>query len=480
VAEAIDMMKASMTPLHIAVVGHTNTGKTSLLRTLTRDQDFGAVKDAPGTTRQVQSAVAMLDHKVALTWYDTPGLEDSVALRDWIDGLPEQRDRLEGADRIDLFLADQQARLQFEQEYRVLAQVMRCDALLYVIDARDPVMAKHRDELYILQACARPVLPVLNFVASPDADIEPWTHTFARHAMHIYLAFDSVSPPIHGQQMMYDTLGQLLGQHRTTLNGLAQQAVNARRERIMAAVGLLADVCVEVASVHTVSKNDASHIEQAIIQQQNQVRALEEQFVDRILTLYQFSSQDYLPPTQGWVDGQWSTDLFSARTLTDLGIDLGKGAAIGAAAGAAVDIMSAGLTLGTGTLIGAAAGSAWQGVGRWGKDLKSKLAGERTLQVSDNVLIALATRNIRLIAALEQRGHASQTPVRMAQSIGSGDEFEYAAFIASLTPTREDSLQWLVTKRLGLGWRSTSAKDDIKEILLRAQCLEPLCSDGLH
>ena len=33
--------------LTAAVVGHTNTGKTSLLRTLTRDVGFGQVSDRP-------------------------------------------------------------------------------------------------------------------------------------------------------------------------------------------------------------------------------------------------------------------------------------------------------------------------------------------------------------------------------------------------------------------------------------------------
>ncbi|WP_241130446.1 GTPase, partial [Achromobacter xylosoxidans] len=36
--------------INVAVVGHTNTGKTSLLRTLTRDTSFGDVADQPGTT----------------------------------------------------------------------------------------------------------------------------------------------------------------------------------------------------------------------------------------------------------------------------------------------------------------------------------------------------------------------------------------------------------------------------------------------
>ena len=46
-------------PLSLAVVGHTNTGKTSLLRTLLRDGAFGEVADAPSTTRHVErSAVS--------------------------------------------------------------------------------------------------------------------------------------------------------------------------------------------------------------------------------------------------------------------------------------------------------------------------------------------------------------------------------------------------------------------------------------
>ncbi|WP_200870248.1 GTPase, partial [Pseudomonas aeruginosa] len=43
-------------PLILAVVGHTNTGKTSLLRTLTRDRGFGEVSHRPSTTRHVEGA----------------------------------------------------------------------------------------------------------------------------------------------------------------------------------------------------------------------------------------------------------------------------------------------------------------------------------------------------------------------------------------------------------------------------------------
>ena len=46
--------------LRIAVVGHTNTGKTSLLRTLTRDVGFGEVSSRPATTRHVEASSLLI------------------------------------------------------------------------------------------------------------------------------------------------------------------------------------------------------------------------------------------------------------------------------------------------------------------------------------------------------------------------------------------------------------------------------------
>lgn len=466
-------------PLNIAVVGHTNTGKTSLLRTLGRDRSFGEVDDAPGTTRQVSSLPVSLQNETVLVWFDTPGLEDSVSLRDWVDGIEAAGTRLDGPDRIARFLSDQQAGREFEQEQRVLAQVVRSDAMLYVIDARDQVLAKHRDELYLLQCCARPVLPVLNFVASAQADPQPWIQVFARHGMHIHLSFDSISPPINGEQMMYETLGQLLSEHRPLLKDLATQSVSRRRERVTAAIDRLASLCLDVAAVHSLVKNEPTAIEQAVDTQQQQVRDLEQTFVAELLGLYQFSDEDYLPPTQGWARGQWQADLFAQTTLKALGIDLGKGAAVGAVAGAAVDVLSAGLSLGTGTLIGAAAGSAWQGIDRWGKNIKASVLGERELVVSDAVLLALATRNVRLVAALEQRGHASHTPVVITDTDAKA-EFEHAPFLACCHQVRQQTLKHQVMQFFGAAASTTDAQASLHQILLQAQVLEPLASDGLH
>ncbi|MEN8133052.1 MAG: GTPase, partial [Pseudomonadota bacterium] len=51
----------SLPVLKIAVVGHTNTGKTSLLRTLTRDATFGEVSNRPATTRHVEGTSLLVN-----------------------------------------------------------------------------------------------------------------------------------------------------------------------------------------------------------------------------------------------------------------------------------------------------------------------------------------------------------------------------------------------------------------------------------
>ncbi len=153
-------------PLKLAVVGHTNVGKTSLLRTLTRDVGFGEV-----------SHRLSVDGEPLLELYDTPGLEDAIALLDYLERLDRPGERLDGPARVNRFLDGSEARQRFEQEAKVLRQLLASDAGLYVIDAREPVLAKYRDELSVLASCGKPLLPVLNFVSSAaqrEPGCMPW------------------------------------------------------------------------------------------------------------------------------------------------------------------------------------------------------------------------------------------------------------------------------------------------------------------
>jgi hypothetical protein len=403
----------SESPLRLAVVGHTNTGKTSLLRTLTRDADFGEVDDSPGTTRHVEGAHLLLDGAVAVELYDTPGMEDGIALLDYLDQLAPPAERVDGPERIRRFLQSPESTRRFEQEARVLRKLLDCDAGLYVVDVRDPVLGKHKDELAILASCGHPLLPVLNFTHSPEQRLATWRETLARLGLHAMVEFDTIAPALDGESQLYDKLALLMDRHAELLRTLKDDVAQQRQIRHNDALRLIAELLVDVAACRLVSPPDDASLQSTTQTLRQQVRGREQACVQSLLARYNFDSRHFSShrlPLQG---ERWGMDLFHPQALKDVGIRVTKGMAAGAMAGATMDVFMAGISLGTATLVGAAAGGLWQGAERLGKRIVGRLRGYQELTVDDGVLRLLALRQLALVDALEQRGHAARKPLEL-------------------------------------------------------------------
>lgn len=400
-------------PLKLAVVGHTNVGKTSLLRTLTRDAGFGEVSHRPSTTRHVEGARLSVEGEALLELYDTPGLEDSIALLEHLENLQRPGERLDGPARIARFLDGSEARQRFEQEAKVLRQLLASDAGLYVIDAREPVLAKYRDELAVLAGCGKPLLPVLNFVAGAATREDAWREALARLGLHALVRFDTVAPPQDGERRLYESLALLLERARPRLERLirdheAQAA--ARREE---GARLIAELLIDVAACRrsVVARPEAER--QAIAGLHAAVRDREQRCVEALLRLYAFRPEDAQAGELPLQDGRWGDDLFHPETLKQLGVRIGGGMAAGAAAGVGLDLLVGGITLGAVTLLGALAGGGAQTARHYGNRLLGKLKGQRELSVDDAVLRLLALRQRQLLSALAARGHAAVEAIRL-------------------------------------------------------------------
>lgn len=400
--------------LRVAVVGHTNTGKTSLLRTLARDAGFGEVSDSAGTTRHVEGLRLMADGSAAVELYDTPGMEDAIALLEFVDTLVAPGERVDGPERVGRFLGTLQAGARFEQEAKVLRQMLSSDAALYVVDARDPVLPKHRDELALLADCGRPLLPVLNFVASPEARADEWRAALARLGLHAVVAFDTVAPALDGERQLFDTLATLIHAHRPALERLNAARAREAAERRDAARRLVAELLVELAARRDRVEGDSEHaLRSAVERMREGARAREQACVDALLRLYRFRPDDARADDLPLTDGRWEGDLFNPETLREMGVRLSSGMAAGAAAGVGIDLMTGGLTLGAAAALGALAGGLWQTFGHYGERLAAKLRGQRELTVDDAILRVVALRQRRLLAALEGRGHAALAPIEL-------------------------------------------------------------------
>ena len=399
--------------LKLAVVGHTNVGKTSLLRTLTRDVGFGDVSHRPSTTRHVEGARLSVDGEPLLELYDTPGLEDAIELLDFLERLAPAGERIDGPARVERFLAGPEARQRFEQEAKVLRQLLGSDAGLYVIDAREPVLAKYRDELAVLADCGKPLLPVLNFVRDAEQREEEWRTALARLGLHALVRFDTVAPPEDGERRLYESLALLLEPARGRLERLIHAHEAQAVERLGAGRRLIAELLVDVAACRRRVPDNAEQERSATLALREAVRQREQRCVETLLQLYAFRHDDAQAGDLPLLDGRWGDDLFNPETLKQMGVKIGSGMAAGAAAGAGIDLMVGGITLGAAALLGALAGGGAQTARHYGNRLLGKLKGEKELTVDDAVLRLLALRQKQLLDALATRGHAAQDAIRL-------------------------------------------------------------------
>lgn len=390
-----------MKPLSLAVVGHTNTGKTSLMRTLLRDTAFGEVKNAAATTRHVEEALIADQGQTLVKLYDTPGLEDAGGILDWLE--EHTGNKADGIERLHAFLASPAAENEFAQEAKVLRQLLQSDMALYVTDAREPVLSKYKDELTVLSWCAKPIMPVFNFTAGQD--LSQWQNMLARRNLHVISSFDTIAFDFEGEIRLWDNLATMLPE-RSTLDAL----INMRRQEWqaldkqarLAIAHFLLDTAAYSQAVE--DKENIPAVQQAM---QTAVRQLEHQLQQQLLQIYRFYQNQI--QGQDWALQAFSQDPFDPELLKEYGIRTTKGAAAGALIGLGFDALTLGTSLGIGTAIGGLVGglaSNWQ-------TLSDKISGITTLHIDSATLTLLAARSADLLSVLQSRGHAAQNAITL-------------------------------------------------------------------
>jgi hypothetical protein len=200
----------------LSLVSHTNTGKTTLARTLL-GRDIGEVRDAAHVTEFVEghTLVDSPDGDELQLW-DTPGFGDSARLLDRLqrEGSPigwllsqvwdRWRDRP--------FWATQQA-LRHVRD--------KSDVVLYLVNAAEsPAAAGYlASELALLQWLGKPVLVLLNQMGAPRPaaeeaeDVQCWrAHLQTQTLVHAVLPLDAFARCWVQELALWQAVGQALQQ----------------------------------------------------------------------------------------------------------------------------------------------------------------------------------------------------------------------------------------------------------------------------
>ena len=403
--------------INVAVVGHTNAGKTSLIRTLLRDDQFGNIDESAGTTRYVEKSVVFAGEDAVLNLYDTPGFEDSSALLLALEELSKTDARSQVAnlpvELLRAFISKADQFPDFEQEIKVLRQSINSDVLLYIIDVREPLLGKYRDEIDILSKAGKPILPVFNFIAGNSEALMRWREQMAQFNLHAALEFDTVAFDFEAEKRLYQKLQSLLEQHYETLQVLIDFRLDVWQNLNHAAARRIFQLLTEVACYRREVEGKGGISDSDVLDMQDYVRNAEQMALQDLLSIFAFTQLDVdlqqLPVT----DGQWHLDIFSPHMLKDFGLNAGATALSGAAVGAGLDLMVGGMSLGAATLLGATLGAGLATVRQYQQELNAALRGHKWLCVDDNTISLLYLRQRKLLHTLTQRGHAAQNKLQL-------------------------------------------------------------------
>ncbi|XXQ68884.1 GTPase/DUF3482 domain-containing protein [Neisseriaceae bacterium B1] len=392
-----------MTVLSLAVVGHTNTGKTSLMRTLLRDSQFGEVKNAAATTRHVEEAVISDGTMELVKLYDTPGLEDAGGVLDWLETHTSAKD--DGIERLQQFLAHEVSQHEFAQEAKVLRQLLASDMALYVVDAREPVLPRYKDELTVLSWCTKPIMPVFNF--TKNQDISGWQTMLSRRSLHVISSFDTVAFDFESELRLWDNLATMLPERRVLDQLMTQRRREWQRLDHQACL-TIAHFLLDVAAYKQIINSDEDFRLPEIQQQmQTAVRQLERGLQQQLLNQYRFYTNEL--DEVDWVLQAFRQDPFDGELLKSYGIRTTKGAAAGALIGLGLDALTMGMSLGAATALGGLIG----GIAPNLQTLSDKISGIETLFIDNATITLLAARECDLLAALQSRGHAAQSNIQL-------------------------------------------------------------------
>lgn len=340
----------------LAIMGHPNAGKSSVVATLT-ENDRIAIDKRAGTTTESDVYPVVIDGQTVIEFIDTPGFQNPSAILEWF--------QLHGgqSDLAAAFVSAHRNNPLFAHDCALLEPVAAGAGIILVVDGSKRIKEKDRVEIELLRLTARPRMAILNNLTRQSRHLEQWQNTLSK-------GFNSVRE-FNAHRATYAERIKLLNALKSIDQRWEQrleQTIDAferdwERRTDQAATTILDLLREALAFRYTESvKNNKLVFQSGRDQVKAEVMAA---FEDGLRTL-EIKAQEQIRANfhhNVWnvsADSILGRDLLSEDVNQTLGISKRQlamvGMATGAASGAAIDIAAAGSSLGAAAFLGAAAG----------------------------------------------------------------------------------------------------------------------------
>ena len=356
-----------------AIVGAVNHGKSSVVSTLA-EEDQVRISAMPGETVECQSFL-LLDK---FRFYDTPGFQNALEAFDELKGAQNTRTPL---DAFRAFIERHRGDADYDAECQLLQLIVDGAGIVYVVDGSEPLSKLHLAEMEILRLTGQPRLAIINRT-SQDDHVDEWKRKLGSH-FNAVREFNAHYATFADRLELLDTLASIEQVWKPKLKQAVALFSEEREKRLDDCAEIIAELLIytlqhrEVASADPESETRrnilAEELKQRFIRA---VSARETRAHKEIIKLFRHNRIKAESANEALFDAE----LFSDDTWRAFGLNerqlVAAGAIGGAAAGASVDILTAGHTLLAGAAIGGvigAVGTYWMGKQR--PELKVEMPG---------------------------------------------------------------------------------------------------------
>jgi len=382
-----------MPVLEIAVIGHPNEGKSSVLSTLAED-DSVRVSPFPGETTACRSFPVLIDGREILRFTDTPGFQNPERLLHELKKLAGKEANPAQALR-QRFAGDK----GLHDDLELLAPVARGAAILYVADGSRPLRQVDRDEMEALRLTERPRMAIINCKDDDQRHLEDWRSEFRRN-FNANRIFNAHRATYAERIALFDALQAIDQEWQPVIAEVVAAVKKDWQARLEASVEIILAMLEEILACRLSESRSSVRNERAFMAELRDkycagVAEKEKRAQERLRGLFRHRNFHY--QLAGGGHSILDEDLFSETTWSLLGLSRQQLVILGALGGAALavglDVLAGGASLGLfaslGGMVGAA--GAWLGGEQLvkGVNIMGIPLGEESLQIGPNSNINL-------------------------------------------------------------------------------------------
>ncbi len=331
-----------------AVVGHPNKGKSSIVSTLSQDEQI-TISSIPGTTTKSRAFPLVVEGETLYELYDTPGFQRARAILAWLQNEPTPANKR--AERLAKFVKENLSNKRFSDDIELLKPIIDGAGIIYVVDGSKPYGAEYEAEMEILRWSGAPSMALINLIGEDDYQKE-WQSAL-EHYFKIVRVFNPMRATFSQIIELLEAMAELKYDWRESLKKSTKALRVYQLQKIKKSAIIITDTIYKALS----HQEEGSRDKEILIKKfQAKIRDFEDRAYDKIATTWHHKSLK----KEITLNSIINVELFSKESSLIFGLDkkeLIKNAAIaGALTGGGFDLLVGGHSFFLGSAVGAIIG----------------------------------------------------------------------------------------------------------------------------